>query len=43
MARADRFAGCVLGHAKNTIEIEEIEALVAALEHAAELQRSADR
>jgi hypothetical protein len=34
-----RAADCVFGHAKNAIEIEEIEARVAALEQAAELSR----
>jgi hypothetical protein len=38
-----RAADCVFGHAKNAIEIEEIEARVAALEQAAELQKSAER
>jgi hypothetical protein len=31
-----RAADCIFGHAKNAIEIEEIEARVAALEQAAE-------
>jgi hypothetical protein len=36
-----RAADCVFGHAKNAIEIEEIEARVAALEQAAERQKLA--
>jgi hypothetical protein len=38
-----RAPDCVFGHAKNAIEIEEIEARVAALEQAAELQKSEER
>jgi len=38
-----RAADCVLGQAKNAIEIEEIEARVLALEQAAEQQKSGGR
>ena len=38
-----RAADCVFTHAKNAIEIEEIEARVAALEQAAEQSKSGGR
>jgi len=38
-----RAADSVLNHAKQAIEIEDVEVLVAALEQAAELQKSGER